>query len=272
MIASIIRAFTVWSLAVLAAGMALGAERPDVERQGRDLLAKKLAEFKGAERGQIIPLTAEPVGRAFPEHLFYMLRFRQYPVALVPPEPLGANNLFVVKPEASVGHIQDAGALETFFRSTLAPVQTETQAKVAAKAWLRLVQEFHQDGFFRFSIPDDSVRVTWAQQGGLRVTGKALVDPRGGNTGEIVGSLTFDRAGKLVRASETANVRAGIRPECQATNLLDPDPIVRGMAEQAILIMGKGTKGYLDEQRARAGPALQRAIDRIWRRILAEDR
>jgi hypothetical protein len=56
-----------------------------------------------------------------------------------------------------------------------------------------------------------------------------------------------------------------------STKLLDPDPVVRGMAEEAILVVGKGAKAYLDEQRARARPELQEAIDRIWRRILSED-
>lgn len=59
---------------------------------------------------------------------------------------------------------------------------------------------------------------------------------------------------------------------CQATKLLDPDPVVRGMAEEAILVMGRGAKEYLDEQRTRARPALQAAIGRIWRRILSEGR
>jgi hypothetical protein len=44
------------------------------------------------------------------------------------------------------------------------------------------------------------------------------------------------------------------------------------MAEDAILVMGKAAKEYLDEQRARARPALREAIARIWQRILGEDR
>jgi hypothetical protein len=36
--------------------------------------------------------------------------------------------------------------------------------------------------------------------------------------------------------------------------------------------MGRAAKYYLDEQRAGATPELQRAIDRIWQRILAEER
>jgi len=44
------------------------------------------------------------------------------------------------------------------------------------------------------------------------------------------------------------------------------------MAEQDILVMGKAAKGYLDEQRAKASPELQQAIDEIWERIIAEGR
>ena len=101
---------------------------------------------------------------------------------------------------------------------------------------------------------------------------KAVVDQRGGDAGEIVATLSFDPGGKLAEVSQAGQVRAGVRPICQATKLLDPDPIVRGMAEQAILVMGKSAKAYLDEQRAKAGPELQRAMDQIWQRILAEDR
>ena len=67
-------------------------------------------------------------------------------------------------------------------------------------------------------------------------------------------------------------MKRGVRPICQATKLLDPDPVVRQMAEDAILVMGKAADEYLSEQRARATPALREAIDRIWQRILIEDR
>lgn len=265
MMPSMIRVVTIWGLGMLAVGAALAEEPPDV-------LAKKLGEFKGAKGGQVIPITEDSLTRVFPGHRFYVLRFRQYPVSLVPPEPLKANNLFVVKPDGSVEHIADTTALERFFRATLAPVRTEIEAKAAAKAWLRLTQELRQDGFFQFSVPEGSLRIARAATGGRRVTGRAVVDPRGGNQGEIVASLTFDQAGKLANVSETATIKRGIRPICQATKLLDPDPIVRGMAEQAILVMGKAAKEYLAEQRAKAGPELRRAIDRIWGRILAGER
>jgi hypothetical protein len=71
---------------------------------------------------------------------------------------------------------------------------------------------------------------------------------------------------------ERRAIHAGVRPICQATKLLDPDPIVRRMAERDILVMGRAAKAYLDEQRARATPALRQAIDRMWKRIVAESR
>lgn len=256
-------------LALLTIGAAVA---PAAEQRGVELLAKKLAEFKGAERGQTLPVSDAAVARAFPAHAFHVLRFRQYPMAEMPPAPLAANNLFVVKPDGAVEHLQDATALERFFRETLAPVTAEREARDAATAWLRLTQEFHQDGFFEFSVPWNAIRVASTETGGLQATGRAAVTPRGGNTGAIVATLNFDHAGKLVNVSETATVHKGVRPICQATKLLDPDPVVRQMAEQSIVVMGSAAREYLTEQRAKASPELQQAIDRAWERILFEGR
>jgi hypothetical protein len=82
--------------------------------------------------------------------------------------------------------------------------------------------------------------------------------------------MAFDAEGVLDSVSETRAVRPGVRPICQATKLLDADPLVRRMAEQDILVMGRSAKGYLDEQRSKAKPELRKAIDRIWKRIVAE--
>jgi hypothetical protein len=269
MTAKIARASTRCSLALLTVGVALSIA---VAQPASELLTKRLAEFKGADRGKVIPVAEDPIARAFPGHWFYVLRFSQYPVALVPPAPLTSNNLFVVKADGLVAHITDPETLKTFFSATLPPVRTEAEARDVAKAWLRLAQEFLQDGFLQFAIPDDSLRIVSTADGGLLATGRAVVTPHGGNQGEIVAALTFDQSGQLVSASETAKIKRGIRPICQATKLLDPDPIVRGMAEQAILVMGKDAKEYLDQVRATASAQLRQAIDLIWSRILVEDR
>jgi hypothetical protein len=44
------------------------------------------------------------------------------------------------------------------------------------------------------------------------------------------------------------------------------------MAEQDILVMGRAAKEYLAEQRQSASPGLRHAIDRIWHKIVSEDR
>ena len=275
MVARMLGVVILSSLAVLGAGSAPAEEAKSADAasddtRGRQLLAQKLATLKGAERGQVIPLANDALGRTFAGHLFYALRFRQYPVAVMPPDPLKTTNLFVVKPDGSVEHLPDVGALEAFFRAALSPVTTDPQAQDAAKAWLRLAQEFRQDGFLQFSIPDESLQVASVASGGHEVTGKAVVIPHGGNQGEMAASLTFDGSGKLVTVSESAYIKRGIRPICQATKLLDSDPIVRAMAEQAILVMGRAAKEYLDEQRPMASPELREAIDRVWQRILGE--
>ncbi len=70
-------------------------------QSARELLDKKLAELTGADRGQVLSVADDSVARAFPGYSFYVLRFRQYPVAMVPPRPLTTNNIFVVKPDGS---------------------------------------------------------------------------------------------------------------------------------------------------------------------------
>jgi hypothetical protein len=126
---------------------------------------------------------------------------------------------------------------------------------------------FKQDGFFKFAIPDGAVTVEQANDG-RRASGKALVTA--GGKGELSVSLTFDEAGKLGKVAEGGHIKPGVRPICQATKLLDKDALVRRMAEQDILVMGRAAQEYLREQRAKAEPALQGAIDRIWKRIVDE--
>lgn len=248
------------------------ASAEDARARESALINRTLARLPGAERGMLGPVLDEGLSRTLPGYAFYALRFRQYPVALKPPESLKASNVLAVGRDDSVAVLVDPPALENFFRAAVPPVTTEAQARAVARAWLRLSEELAQDGFLHFSIPEDAVTVGPAASGGQRVTGKAVVAPQGGNQGEIVATLVFDPGGTLVSATETRSIKRGIRPICQATRLLDPDPVVRGMAEQDLLVMGAAAKQYLDEQRAAAPPELQRAIDRVWRRILAEGR
>jgi hypothetical protein len=255
--------------ALLLAGAPLSAQdKPSGEdiKKAQKAVEADLAKRNGAG-ALIAPVTDTAVLGAFPGQLLFAARFPLYPVARLVPEGsgLGAQNLFAVKD----GKAQLLKGLEPFFRDNLAAVKTDDAAKQAARAWLRLQEELIQDGFYKFALVEDSLKVT-PEKGGRQATGRVTVTA--GGTGAFSATLSFDAAGKLVKATVESKVHQGIRPICQATKLLDPDPVVRRMAEMHILVMGSAARDYLAEQRARARPELQQAIDRIWQRILDEGR
>lgn len=223
-----------------------------------------LAELD-AHNPRVKPISDVAVTRSLPGYAFFAVLFIQHPVGTSSPKPLKSSNVLAVK-GARVEPITDVVELETFVKANLRTIKDEDGRKAAAVAWVRLSQELHQDGMFTFRIPESEVT-----SDAKTASAKSIVEPVGGNRGQIFVELVFER-GKLTQVREKAGVKAGMRPICQATKLLDPDPIVRQMAEQDILIMGRSCRAYLDEQRAKAGPALSQAIDRIWQRILEEDR
>lgn len=249
------------------------ADDSDAAKKAREVLDKKLADYKDAQNGRVLPVTEDFVGKAFPKHHFFVLRFMQYPLARVVAEPLKSNNIFVVKPDQSVMLINDIKDLQKFFAGALAKVESGEAAEIAAKAWLRLAQELYQDSMFKFNEPSD-LKVAMTKDlppSKVEVSGVCTLDTKNGDKGQLTSTLIFEK-GKLAKVTDEPKLQAGIRPICQATKLLDPDPVVRAMAEQAILVMGRSCKFYLDEQRAKASPELQKAIDRIWQRILDQDR
>jgi len=181
------------------------------DEKGREAISRFLAKTQGPQGGQILSIEDDPVVQTFSLQRFYTLHYRRYPVAPALPESLTYNNLLVLYANQNVELIRDTNALEAFFRSQLIPVSGEPQARNAVKTWLRLTQEFHQDGFFQFSIPDGSILVLH-ESGTIRASGKEEVVSDYGNAGGISVSLSFDSAGKLMDVKETANVVAGRRP------------------------------------------------------------
>jgi hypothetical protein len=244
------------------------ARKPTEEevKKAREAVDARLEQLH-AQGGQVEHIADGAVVQSLPGTLCFAVLFRQYPVARVVPEGLQSGNVFAVTKGGKVEVVSDPEALKKFFQAALHPVDGEAAAREAVEAWLRLSEALHQDGFYQFAIPERELTV---EKGGREASGKAVVE-RGGN-GEIKVALTFGADGRLAGAEEAAKLRPGPRPICQATKLLDPDPIVRRMAEQDLLIMGRAAKPYLDDQRARAEPGLRKAIDRLWQRILDEDR
>ena len=260
----------------LVVGLALSlAAAPDKEKPTADDVKKaekqvqdRLEELKGTG-AKVEALRDDTVAAALPGHLFFTALFRQYPVGRMPPEPLKVQNLFVVNPKGELKVVTDAKGLEDYFKAALAPAKEEAAVKTAGLAWLRLAQEFSQDGFYQFKTVEEGTKVT-AEKEGKKVVARTAATQ--GGTGEVSIEMTFDADGKVAKATVTSALKQGPRPICQATKLLDPDPLVRRICEQDLLIMGRPAKDYLDEQRAKANPDLQKAIDRIWQRIVEENR
>jgi len=226
----------------------------------------KFLEAQEAYGYVIEPITDDYVGRTFPGPSFCGLIFRQWPIGVNPPEGLNYSNVAVVQ-SGQVSFITSESDLRQFFVDHLGAAPDADSAKDAGRTWLRFSSELEQDLFFTFSDP--AVEYTTTNDAAI-VTGRVIV--LNGGTGSIELRMTFDRDGNFIDARERNTVRAGVRPICQATKLLDRDTIVRRMAERDILVMGRPAKPYLDQQRAKARPALKRAIDRIWQRILDEGR
>jgi len=223
---------------------------------------------RGVNGAVVRPITEDYVGRAFPNFSFFGVIFRQYPVAVLCPQAqdLKCSNLFFVQ-DGQVDFVATIPNLKFFFATQLGPVPSQDGATDAASTWLRFSEELKQDLFYEFSAP----YISYMPRDDMTVVqGHAAVI--GGGQGQIDMLMTLGSAGSLVNLYEKSVLHPGVRPICQATKLLDRDPIVRRMAEQDVLVMGRAAKPYLDQVRATARPKLQQAIDRIWQRILDEGR
>jgi len=262
--------------ATLLLGTVPGRSAPvsEVKPPTGDDVAKALQVVQENEKlkdrgARISAVTDATIGKTMPEYVFITVLFPQYPVGRLPPEGFSAANLLAVDRDGKVTILKESKALEKFFRSHLRPMKDEEKLKDTARAFVQLAQNLHQDGFYQFALMDDATKVGGEE--GARTASATVAVMRGGS-GTLTGRLTFDADGKLKEASEEAKLRPGPRPICQATKLLDADPIVRRMAEQDLLCMGMAAKSYLDEQRAKASPQLRRAIDCIWQRILEAEK
>jgi hypothetical protein len=199
-------------LTVLVAALSMGAvdppgSQPD-PKKSRAALEASLARIPGAQRGRISERADIPIERVFPSRHFYVVRFRSYPIK--PPEPMDANNLFVVTQDGKVERIEDAKSLEAVLRSAATPITTESLAKEAVRASLILAQELPQDGYLRFSIPEEGLSLK-SEKGKRIASGKAVVTE--GGTGQVRVDLTFDASGRLLSVKVTDEVKpSGPRP------------------------------------------------------------
>ena len=162
----------------------------------------------------------------------------------------------------------DAKALGKHFQSNLKKIEKQAAAKSAAIAFLRLSQEYSQDGYFKFQKP--VVKVT-SGKGGPIARGEVKVEMKRGNRGSVTVSLSFLQ-GKLENVTPGGKVLPGIRPRCQATRLLHADPVIRDIMRRDLIVMGSSAREYLAERWEKAGPKLRKEIEGVWKQIVAEGR
>jgi hypothetical protein len=236
-------------------------------------LAEKVTQRLNELRARgyhLVPVKDPAVTNVIGDELI-AVRFMHWPLSFPAPKPLKGNALFTQSSGGTLIALTDTYALESFFRQKLAPVKGESAAKDALRAWLKLSEEFFQDGYYSFALAENSFKVFFASNG-LSVVGEDPVKPGHGDRGALTGNLVFDSSGKLLHGRTKSTLRAGVRPICQAKKLLDRDTTVRRMAERDLLVLGTDAKPYLDYIRPELSPALRRAADKLWARIVEENR
>jgi hypothetical protein len=251
---------------------ALAAEDPEEARNRLLDYLKTIHAPTNAVR--ITPLNDKDFLSIFPNHTLFSVGFPQYPVARIAPKPLQPSNLIAIATDNKNAPVLPITTLEQwrdFVSRHGATVRDARAAEQVARVYVRGAAELHQDGFFRFTIEVEPARLLPDKANTIRVQGQAKVEPKNGDRGSIQVALTLTD-GRLTQAQHQVQISAGIRPICQATRLVDPDPVIRRMAEDALRVLGHDALPYLEEQRQRASPQLREAIDRLWQRILQEDR
>lgn len=233
----------------------------------RKVLDEYLSKYRAARYAGVIPISSPELKMLFPKTAFFALRFRLYPVAVAPPKPLRTQNVFAVTGKTTL-HLKSANELGKYFQKNLPPVKTGKAASVAAAAFLRLSQEFSQDGFFKFQKP--VVKLS-AGKGGPIADGVSKVVMQRGDRGSVTVHMSF-LAGKLESVKPGGKVSPGIRPRCQATRLLHPDPAVRDIMRRDLIVLGSSAKWYFAEQWEKANPPLRNAIENVWQQICEEGR
>jgi len=255
-----------WRPVTALGAMLLSYSFATVAKADDQQLVESYLQSRGVSGAVVRPVTEDFVGRSFPNFSFFGVIFRQYPVAVQCPQILKCANLFFVQ-NGQVDFVSTIDDLKFFFAANLNPAPGQDVATDTANAWLRFSEELKQDLFYTFSPPD----VSYTPRDDITLL-RARTSVATGGDGNIDVLMTLGSAGSFVNILEKSALKPGIRPICQATKLLDRDPIVRRMAEQDVLVMGRAARPYLDQIRATAPPKLQQAIDRIWQRILNEGR
>lgn len=233
---------------------------------------KFIAERRLLSRAKLQFIDSAALQQAFPDSLFYVLRFPQWPLSMEVPQPLSNNNIFVIARDGKLSApITSIEQLKQFLIKNSKPTVSEDSCRTLLEGSMALVQELAQDGMYQFEIDKHTLSIERTAHGRV-ASGQIKALPNGGNSGTVFVSLQFGLKSEVTGLDCQSKLVEGMRPICQSTKLLDADPIVRKMAEKDLLIMGRSAGEYLQWQREQVSPELKVEIDRVWARIIKEGR
>jgi hypothetical protein len=167
-----------------------------------------LAGFK-SEGGRVTHIKDDAVEKALPGKIVFAVLWRRY-LGPAPPTGLSTSNVFVVDSQGKVTPLINAAALQKYLKEAVAPVTDDAAARDAVHACARLGYEMAQDGYYKFQVVDEAIKVEPARDGGRTAAVRTAVVE--GGDGEISLLLKFDDVGKLTGLEERVKVRPGVRP------------------------------------------------------------
>ena len=179
----------------------------DAASHGADGPVQKALHHRGATVYNIEPIAEDYLAATFPDAAFFGVFFPQYPVGVVPPEGLAPSNVAVVA-DGQVVFLTGPGALEKFFGNHAPRLKATSALQNLGLSWMRLTEEFSQDGFFQFSEPTAVVM----EDGTGAAVVMGTVEVTAGGKGYIVAELYFDANGQFTGVDEERNIHPGPRP------------------------------------------------------------
>jgi hypothetical protein len=200
-----------WAAGAVAAYAAPPKDKltPAEVRKAETAVKAELARLEGSH-ALVTHIKNGPLQRSLPGYAFFAVRYRQYAAGEMPPPSLSPSNVFAVC-EDKVEALTDMKELERYFKAHLSPRTTDERLKDSARAWVRVAQELHQDGYFKFALEDGATKVLERPGGSRIAVGKGVVKEGGG--GVISARLVFNKAGMLTMVSEDSKIRKGDRPK-----------------------------------------------------------
>jgi hypothetical protein len=155
---------------------------------------------------QLSAISESYLGSTLPGLDFFAVVFRQYPVAVEPPEGLNPSDVLMVADDKVVA-LPDPETLKAVFMGLANSTSEPLDGEDLGRSYLRLTEVYSQDGFFTFSEP---VVTTFVNEHGSTVMG--MVEVTDGGSGAIYATLEFDEAGNLIDVNEFRTVEPGMRP------------------------------------------------------------